>query len=89
MGSVIPGFPQAEPHETARPTCSAKGCRETALWQVVWNNPKLHTPERRKIWLACDTHRHSLSDFLDLRGFLIGVEPFAGDDAAEAADGGD
>ena len=56
--------------------CSAKGCRAAASWTVVWNNPKLHTPERRKHWLACDEHRR-LADFLDLRGVLIGVEPFA------------
>lgn len=56
--------------------CSAKGCRTPAAWSVVWNNPKLHPPERRKVWLACDDHRQHLADFLDVRGFLIGVEPF-------------
>ena len=56
--------------------CSAKGCRTAAVWSVVWNNPKLHTPERRKVWLACEDHRQHLADFLDLRGFLIEVEPF-------------
>ena len=38
-----------------------------AIGQLHWNNPKLHTPERRKIWLACDEHRESLSDFLGAR----------------------
>lgn len=56
--------------------CSAKGCRAQASWSVVWNNPKLHTPDRRKVWLACEEHRQHLADFLDVRGFLIGVEPF-------------
>ena len=51
-------------------TCSAKGCRADATWSLLWNNPKLHTPERRKTWLACDEHRGSLSDFLGARGFL-------------------
>jgi hypothetical protein len=60
--------------------CSAKGCRAPAAWSVVWNNPKLHTPERRKVWLACDEHRRHLADFLDVRGFLIGVEPFSSSD---------
>jgi hypothetical protein len=55
--------------------CSAKGCRGTAVHAVVWNNPKLHTPERRKVWLACDGHRQSLADFVALRGFLIEVIP--------------
>jgi hypothetical protein len=41
-----------------------------------WNNPKLHTPEYRKTWLACAAHRGSLGDFLDLRGFLREVTPF-------------
>ena len=50
--------------------CSAKGCREAATWALLWNNPKLHTPERRKTWTACDEHRESLSDFLSARGFL-------------------
>jgi len=53
--------------------CSAKGCRRTAGHAVIWRNPKLHTPERRKVWLACDDHRRSLADFVALRGFLIGV----------------
>jgi hypothetical protein len=55
--------------------CSAKGCRAPARHAVVWNNPKLHRPERRKVWLACDEHRASLADFVALRGFLIEVVP--------------
>jgi len=50
--------------------CSARGCRADAIWALRWNNPKLHTPERRKIWLACDYHREYLTDFLDARDFL-------------------
>ena len=56
-------------------TCSAKGCAAPAVWGVLWNNPKLHTPERRKAWLACDDHRESLSDFLAARNFLRDVVP--------------
>lgn len=55
--------------------CSAKGCRQAARHAVVWNNPKLHAADRRKVWLACDEHRASLSDFVALRGFLIEVIP--------------
>jgi hypothetical protein len=40
------------------------------VWELRWNNPKLHPPERRKVWLACDAHRDHLRNFLDLRGFL-------------------
>jgi hypothetical protein len=55
-------------------TCSAKGCRQSARWALLWNNPKLHTPDRRKTWLACDEHRQHLSDHLDARSFLREVE---------------
>jgi hypothetical protein len=61
----------------ARPTCSAKGCTAPASWGLRWNNPKLHTPERRKTWLACEEHRESLGDFLGARGFLREVVPVA------------
>ena len=50
--------------------CSAKGCRATATWAHLWNNPRLHTPDRRKVWLACDEHRVGLGEFLSVRGFL-------------------
>ena len=56
--------------------CSAKGCQHGAVWALLWNNPKLHTPERRKVWAACDDHRVSLSEFLGARQFLIEVVPF-------------
>ncbi|MFE0461740.1 hypothetical protein ACFW1A_21060 [Kitasatospora sp. NPDC058965] len=52
------------------PKCSAKGCRSAASWVLVWNNPKLHAPDRRKTWLACPEHREHLSQFLGVRGFL-------------------
>ena len=55
--------------------CSAKGCRAAATYVLVWNNPKLHTPDREKTWVACEEHRTSLSQFLELRGFLQRVDP--------------
>jgi hypothetical protein len=48
--------------------CSRKACRAGAEWQLLWNNPKIHTPERRKIWLACGGHRAWLEDYLQTRG---------------------
>jgi hypothetical protein len=57
-----------EPDE--QEVCSAKGCRADAVWVHAWNNPKLHTPDRRKTWLACDAHRDQLAAFLGARGFL-------------------
>ena len=53
--------------------CSARGCTAPATWQLLWNNPKVHTPDRRKVWLACDEHRGSLSQFLEARTFLKDV----------------
>jgi hypothetical protein len=55
--------------------CSARGCRAPASYALVWNNPKVHAPEREKTWVACEEHRQSLAAFLDLRGFLRRVEP--------------
>jgi hypothetical protein len=62
----------AEPVEVI---CSARGCTAPAAFELRWNNPKLHTPERRKVWLACADHRDSLSDFLGARSFLREVVP--------------
>ncbi|MGW2837646.1 hypothetical protein ACWCWD_07575 [Streptomyces sp. NPDC001493] len=63
--------------DTGTPICSAKGCRADAVWVLAWNNPKLHTPERRKTWLACEEHREHLSQFLGVRGFLKDVVALA------------
>jgi hypothetical protein len=54
--------------------CSAKGCRQPATWQLLWRNPRIHTADRTKQWLACDEHRGSLSDFLSSRDFPLTVE---------------
>ncbi|MFC1413635.1 hypothetical protein ACEZCY_31245 [Streptacidiphilus sp. N1-12] len=62
---------------TETPHCSAKGCRQAADWVLAWNNPKLHTPERLKTWLACAEHKEHLAQFLDLRGFLKDTVPLA------------
>ena len=58
--------------------CSAKGCRASATRAILWNNPSLHTPDRRKTWLACDAHRASLGDFLAARQFLRDTVPHTG-----------
>lgn len=59
------------------PICSAKGCRAEAAWVHAWNNPKIHTPDRRKAWVACDDHRETLGAFLAARGFLRETVPLA------------
>lgn len=65
--------------------CSAKGCREDAVWGLRWNNPRLHTDERRKTWLACDGHRQHLEHFLTARSFLRETVPVG--DLEDRADG--
>ena len=79
---ILSAATHPEPPET--PICSAKGCRAPAVWVLAWNNPKLHTPERRKTWLACEDHREHLSSFLGMRGFLKEVVDLAEWQRAEA-----
>jgi len=55
--------------------CSKAGCRETAVWNVNWRNPRIHTPDRVKVWLACDEHRDFLHDYLATRGFPVVTTP--------------
>ncbi|MFE4061079.1 hypothetical protein ACFXP3_33115 [Streptomyces sp. NPDC059096] len=84
----FPLFPApGSPDDQAPPVCSAKGCRDAAVWVLAWNNPKLHTPERRKTWLACDAHREHLSSFLGVRGFLKEVVTLT--EWEERSDGGE
>lgn len=72
------------PVSDEKPICSAKGCRAAAVWVLAWNNPKLHAPERRKTWLACEEHREHLSQFLGVRGFLKDVVTLAEWESPEA-----
>lgn len=67
--------------------CSRAGCRADASWQVVWRNPRLHAPDRRKVWAACPAHVGYLRDYLATRGFPVEVaplEPAAADAGADA-----
>ncbi len=57
--------------------CSRKSCGHAAAWRLEWNNPRIHTPERRKTWLACEDHRDWLADYLQSRGLLKDVLPLA------------
>ncbi|GAA1867736.1 hypothetical protein [Brevibacterium marinum] len=56
---------------TERLQCSAKDCRANATRAILWNNPRLHTPKRRKTWLACDEHLDYLREFLTMRSFYL------------------
>ncbi len=54
-------------------TCSRAGCRAPARWRIDWRNPKIHGPERRKTWVACDEHVDYLRSFLAARDFPLDV----------------
>ncbi|GAA5153842.1 hypothetical protein GCM10025768_24100 [Microbacterium pseudoresistens] len=53
--------------------CSRAGCLSPATHRVVWRNPRIHTADREKIWLACDEHVDFLSDYLRAREFPVEV----------------
>lgn len=54
--------------------CSRAGCRQRASWRILWRNPKIHTEERRKTWLACEEHVDFLREFLAAREFPLEVK---------------
>lgn len=59
------------------PQCSSAGCRATPDWELRWRNPRLHSPERVKRWLACADHLEHLSGYLRDRAFPLEVVAFA------------
>jgi hypothetical protein len=88
MTGAEPGRPGALGADAvAELVCSSRGCRSEAAWGLLWNNPKLHTPERRKVWLACEDHRAHLEQFLGVRGFLRTTVPVAELDRREPPTG--
>ncbi|HEV7955875.1 MAG: hypothetical protein JWL94_1674 [Microbacteriaceae bacterium] len=70
------GFPNLEQglDDPGRPpTCSRASCRTAALWNVNWRNPRIHSPDRVKVWLACAEHVDYLRDYLAARDFPVRV----------------
>ena len=61
--------------------CSRADCRQDALWRLDWRNPRIHTGERFKTWLACDLHVDFLRDFLAARDFPLTVALLPGETA--------
>ena len=55
--------------------CSRAGCRARASHRIEWRNPRIHSEDRRKIWLACDDHEEFLREFLAARDFPLEVVP--------------
>jgi len=66
---IIPGASQ----DTLR--CSKTACREEPAWQIIWRNPKIHTPDRKKVWLSCDDHKDFFDGYLSQRGFPVSIVP--------------
>jgi hypothetical protein len=56
-----------------REACSRAACSADARWRIDWRNPRIHTGERFKPWLACDEHVDYLRDFLAAREFPLTV----------------
>lgn len=66
--------------EGAEPAvCSRAGCRAVATWRIEWRNPRIHSADRRKTWVACDEHRDFLHDFLASRDFPVEASPLVVD----------
>lgn len=45
------------------------------MWRLNWRNPRIHSVERVKVWLACDAHREHLRGYLSSRAFPVVVTP--------------
>ena len=58
----------------SRLVCSRSGCSEMATRKVVWRNPKIHVPEREKVWLSCGEHAQFFLDYLGAREFPVRLE---------------
>jgi len=63
--------------------CSRAGCRSAATHRIVWRNPRIHGPEREKIWLACDEHLRFLYDYLRAREFPARIDDAVGEGEGE------
>jgi hypothetical protein len=59
--------------ELDQTACSRAQCREPATWRLDWRNPRIHTEDRVKTWLACDEHVEYLREFLCARDFPLTV----------------
>ncbi|QBE47584.1 hypothetical protein [Leucobacter triazinivorans] len=53
--------------------CSRAGCRDAADSAILWRNPRIHSEDRRKTWLACSAHLETLRGFLAAREFPLEI----------------
>lgn len=65
---IIPGG------STSHIRCSRTGCLEAPDYRVLWRNPKIHAPDRHKVWLSCAAHRDYFQGYLLQRGFPVAIE---------------
>ena len=65
------------PGELPDRVCSSRGCRAEAEYALKWRNPRIHTADRVKIWLACEEHGGTLHEYLATRGFPVEAVPVA------------
>jgi hypothetical protein len=70
--------------EPSAEECSRAGCRGQATHRIEWRNPRIHTADRRKVWLACDEHEEYLREFLAARDFPLRVVALHDDGSAAA-----
>lgn len=42
--------------------------------KLNWRNPKIHSENRVKAWLACAEHSEYLRNYLEARNFFLGSE---------------
>ncbi|MHA7180200.1 hypothetical protein ACX80J_08805 [Arthrobacter sp. MDB2-24] len=75
------GAPRAA--DSGGPVCSRKGCRNAAEWQLLWNNPRIHTPDRRKAWASCPGHVEWFEEYLRDRGLWKETLPLTADQPME------
>jgi|OM-RGC.v1.036068823 hypothetical protein len=54
--------------------CSRAGCSLKADWFIYWRNPKVHSVERKKTWLSCESHKQFFVDYLSVREFFLEAE---------------
>jgi hypothetical protein len=54
--------------------CSRAGCSDGASWFIYWRNPKVHSLDRKKTWLACESHKQFFIEYLSMREFFLEAE---------------
>ena len=67
-------------------TCSRADCRSAGTWRLDWRNPRIHSSDRVKTWLACDDHVDFLGEFLSARDFPLAISALEDSTSASTGD---